>query len=765
MSVQGNEAMARDLLASEYGLAGNLTRLPGENLNYLVAAPPGERYVLKIAPPERDSAVIDMEYRAVRHAAERCSDIHLPGTVLTRSGKAAAGWSSGGTPVRAQLLEFVSGTPWCDLETHDDHLLVDLGHKLAALDLAFSEFSDDAMHRSHRWDLSALGQHRNKVSLIGDGDRRRTLEWAFHLWAAAGASGLRDLPAGYIHGDANDENLLVENNAVTGLLDFGDSLYNPVVCNLAIALAYALLSQTEPLVAAGKLVAAYHGIRPLTEPELQVLFPLICGRLANTIAVAAERKLEDAGHPNWFVTEDGAWRLLERLSKVNPSDALDALASGISGRPTGHAGAPPAELMQRRKRCIGPSLSVSYKEPLKIVRGRGQFLFDYRGRPYLDLVNNICHVGHCHPRVVAAGQRQMAELNTNTRYLYDGLTDYAERLCATMPEPLSVCYFVNSGSEANELAIRLARTHTGWQDMLVVDAAYHGNTGRLVSISPYKFMRSGGSGAAEPWVHMVPMADGYRGQHKGQGLQAGVAYGDAVGEIIGAAASPVAAFITETIWSCGGQVVPPQGYLRTAFDHVRNAGGVCIVDEVQVGFGRVGSTFWGFQLQDVVPDIVVMGKPMGNGHPMGAVVTTPEIAASFANGMEYFNSFGGNPVSCAIGLAVLDVIEDESLQPRALQLGNHFKSGLEGLAQKHPLIGDVRGEGLFIGAELVTDRDTREPAAGAATAIVNQMKGRGILMSTDGPLDNVLKIKPPMVITEGDVDMALRCLDEVLVRI
>jgi 4-aminobutyrate aminotransferase-like enzyme/Ser/Thr protein kinase RdoA (MazF antagonist) len=765
MSVQDNETLAKDLLAAEYGLAGILTRLPGENLNYLVTVGTSERYVLKIAPPERDAAIIDMEYRAVCHAGERSSGLRLPGTVLTRSGEAAAEWGSNEALVRAQLLGFVTGTPWCDLEMHDDHLLADLGRKLAALDQTFSDFSHGAMHRSHQWDLAGLSRHRDKVRLVTDSNRRRILEQAFHLWAAVDASGLRSLPASFIHGDANDENLLVEDNAVIGLLDIGDSLHNPVVCNLAIALAYAMLSQTEPLPAAGKVVASYHQVRPLSDPELEVLFPLICGRLANTVAVAAKRRTEDAGHPNWFVTEASAWRLLEQLSDTDPTDALGMLASGISDSSTDLAGAPPSALLERRKKHIGPSLSVSYKEPLKMVRGRGQFLFDHRGRPYLDLVNNICHVGHCHPWVVAAGQRQMAELNTNTRYLYDGLTDYAERLCDTLPDPLNVCYFVNSGSEANELALRLARTHTRRLGMLVVDAAYHGNTGRLVNISPYKFLRSGGSGRAEPWVHMVPMADGYRGQYKGQGPGAGIAYGNEVGEVLERADSPVAAFITETIWSCGGQVVPPENYLRTAFDLVRKSGGLCIVDEVQVGFGRVGAAFWGFQLQGVVPDIVVMGKPIGNGHPMGAVVTTPEIAASFDNGMEYFNSFGGNPVSCAIGMAVLDVIEQESLQRHALRLGEHFQNGLTELAGLHDIIGDVRGEGLFIGAELVTDRGSLEPATGAASMIVNEMKKRGVLMSTDGPLDNVLKIKPPLAITEADVDMTLRCLDEVLSEI
>ncbi len=356
----------------------------------------------------------------------------------------------------------------------------------------------------------------------------------------------------------------------------------------------------------------------------------------------------------------------------------------------------------------------------------------------------------------------MASLSTNTRYLCDGLTDYAERLVATLPEMLEVCFFLNSGSEANELALRLARTVTGHQDFLVVDGAYHGHTTQLIAISPYKFMCEGGRGQAEPWVHIVPVADGYRGRHKGQGLDSGTAYGDAVGRMIDEAGKPIAGFICESLLGCGGQVIPPEGYFETAYRHVRSAGGLCIADEVQVGFGRVGSHFWGFERQAVVPDIVVMGKPIGNGHPMAAVVTTREIADAFANGMEFFSTFGGNPVSCAIGLAVLDVIRDEGLQEHALAVGTRLRDGLRSLMEKHELIGDVRGVGLFIGVELVRDRETLEPAATEAANLVNRLKDRGLLLSTDGPLQNIIKIKPPMVLTAEDVEMTIRLFDDEL---
>jgi 4-aminobutyrate aminotransferase-like enzyme len=404
-----------------------------------------------------------------------------------------------------------------------------------------------------------------------------------------------------------------------------------------------------------------------------------------------------------------------------------------------------------------------------------QYLLDDTGQTYLDSVNNVPHVGHSHPRVVRAAQRQMAILNTNTRYLHDYIAEYALRLTATLPEPLRVCFFVNSGSEANDLALRLARTYTGQTDCIVVDGAYHGHTSSLVELSPYKFDGPGGQGAPQ-YTHKVIMPDLYRGPYKAGEPDAGPKYAfylqDAVAEIQRQGRG-LAAFFCESLLGCGGQIVLPEGYLEAAYQQVRNAGGICIADEVQVGFGRVGIDFWGFQTQDVVPDIVTLGKPIGNAHPLAVVVTTPGIAEAFHTGMEYFNTFGGNPVSCAVGLAVLDVIEKERLQENALTVGEYLKRGLAKLKEKYRLIGDVRGLGLFIGVELVKNRETLEPAAQQASGIINRMKERGILLSTDGPergillstdgpLFNVIKIKPPLIFTKANADMLVNTLDEVL---
>ena len=408
------------------------------------------------------------------------------------------------------------------------------------------------------------------------------------------------------------------------------------------------------------------------------------------------------------------------------------------------------ETLAARRALIGSNLSLSYRSPLKIVRGAGAYLYDDMGRGYLDGINNVAHVGHCHPRVVRAAQLQMAVLNTNTRYLHDNIIEYARRLTSKLPPPLSVCFFVNSGSEANDLALRMARAHTKSKDVVVMDSAYHGNLTSLVEISPYKFDGPGGRGAPAH-VRKVGIADDYR--RKGQWSPV---------DVKNAVAGRPVAFIIESLLSCAGQVVLPQGYLAEAFRHVRESGGVCIADEVQIGFGRVGSHFWGFETQSVVPDIVTMGKSIGNGHPLGAVVTTPELAASFANGMEYFNTYGGNPVSCAVGCAVMDVLEEEGLQQHALRVGGELLARLQGLKTKHRLIGDVRGMGLFLGIELVRDEKTLEPAAEDAAYVVERMKRRGILLSTDGPFHNVIKIKPPLVFSGADADSLILNLEVVL---
>jgi 4-aminobutyrate aminotransferase-like enzyme/Ser/Thr protein kinase RdoA (MazF antagonist) len=403
------------------------------------------------------------------------------------------------------------------------------------------------------------------------------------------------------------------------------------------------------------------------------------------------------------------------------------------------------EIIAYRKQHLGKGMSLQYKMPLHIVKGANQYLIDAVGRKYLDTVNNVAHVGHENFNVVKAGQHQMALLNTNTRYLNENINTLAKEILETLPKELSVLHFVNSGSEANELAIRMIKCCTNSDEIIASEHGYHGNTSGTIHISSYKFDGKGGSGKPKT-THIFPIPDAFRGKFRGG--NSGEKYAQEVQLLIDEIHQQhkkVGGFIIEPIISCGGQVALPSRFLQEAYKKVRKAGGLCISDEVQTGIGRMGKTFWGFELHNVIPDIVTMGKPLGNGHPIAAVACTKEVAEKFANGMEFFNTFGGNPVSCAIATEVLREVKREKLQENALEVGEYLKSALKQLSKKFPIIGDVRGQGLFLGIELV-DQELH-PLAEKTDYVVNRMKEFGILMSSDGPNHNVIKIKPPLTFT------------------
>ncbi|MDU8885101.1 aminotransferase class III-fold pyridoxal phosphate-dependent enzyme [Yeosuana sp. MJ-SS3] len=418
------------------------------------------------------------------------------------------------------------------------------------------------------------------------------------------------------------------------------------------------------------------------------------------------------------------------------------------------------DLISFRKKHLGKSLRLQYKTPIKMVRGVGQYLMDQNGRKYLDTVNNVAHVGHEHYSVVKAGREQMALINTNSRYLHENIYDLAKELIETLPPELNVLHFVNSGSEANELAIRMVKAATGSREIIASEFGYHGNTNICIDISSYKFDGKGGSGVPEH-THIIPLPDSFRGKYRG--TNTGEEYANEVKkclERIKNEGKEVGGFIIEPIISCGGQIELPEGFLAEAYNLIRNAGGICISDEVQTGCGRMGKSFWGFQLHHVVPDIVTIGKPLGNGHPIAAVACTQKVAEKFANGMEYFNTFGGNPVSCAIATEVLRVVKREKLQENALHVGKFIKSELQKLAKEFPIIGDVRGQGLFLGIEFV---DTKSNQIVEKTDyLANRMKDYGILMSIDGKDHNVLKIKPPLVFTKDNAIELLLYLKKIL---
>jgi alanine-glyoxylate transaminase/(R)-3-amino-2-methylpropionate-pyruvate transaminase len=435
-------------------------------------------------------------------------------------------------------------------------------------------------------------------------------------------------------------------------------------------------------------------------------------------------------------------------------------------QPKPYTGPSADEVYRLRKEYLSPALFHLYQKPLMIVEGKGQYVWDEQGRRYLDAYAGIAtiSVGHCHPCVLEAMRQQSETLqHSTTIYLHPNIAEYARALAARMPGGLKVCYFVNSGSEASDIAMLMARAYTGNYDIIALRNAYHGGnlSGMGLSAhSTWKFNVPHSFG-----VHHAVVPDPYRGQFGRNDPDAGRKYAADVKNLIDyATPGQVAAFIAESIQGVGGTVVFPDGYLKHAYEHVRAAGGVCIADEVQTGFGRTGKHFWGFQLQGVVPDIVTMAKGIGNGVPLAAVVTTPQIASVLAKRI-HFNTFGGNPVVCAQGKAVLEVLEREKLQANALKVGNHILAGLEKLQGKHSLVGDVRGRGLMIGVELVKDRQTKEPAKAECARVLELARESGLLIGKGGLWGQTIRIKPPLCLTLPDADFLLEALDAALAKI
>ena len=419
-----------------------------------------------------------------------------------------------------------------------------------------------------------------------------------------------------------------------------------------------------------------------------------------------------------------------------------------------------SELINFRKKHLGKSLKLHYDTPLHIVRGEGVYLIDQNGKKYLDTINNVAHVGHEEVEIVTAGKNQMSILNTNSRYLHSSINELTNELLSTLPKKLNVVHFVNSGSEANEIAVRMMKTHTNSNNIIVSQYGYHGNTNICVDISSYKFDGKGGKGAPKN-THVISIPSKFNLSYKeNRNVDFHIKELEECIQKIKSQNKKLGGFIIEPIISCGGQVELPKGYLKKAYKIIRENGGICISDEVQVGCGRVGKKFWGFQLHDVIPDIITIGKPLGNGHPIGAVVCTSEIAESFANGMEFFNTFGGNPVSCSIANQVLKKVKKNKLQKNSFEVGNYLKNELKKLSKKYKIIKDVRGEGLFLGIEFL---DTEmNPLENETKYIVNRLKDYGILSSYDGPNNNVIKIKPPIIFSKSNCDYFVKYLDKIL---
>ncbi len=463
---------------------------------------------------------------------------------------------------------------------------------------------------------------------------------------------------------------------------------------------------------------------------------------------------------DWPGVGDPDEMYLWRALCPNPAALLNLADEKVCYQPTDKA-----EVLGKRRAHFGGNLSLTYSDPVMLVRGWKHHLFDEWGRPYLDAYNNVPHVGHAHPRIQAVAADQLRRMNSNTRYLHPAQTAFADKVLSKLPDHFEVCFFVNSGTEANELALRLARAHTGAKGMVTPDHGYHGNTTGAIDISAYKFNKPGGVGKPD-WVELVEVADDYRGSFRRDDPARAQKFADLVDPAIAALKDRghgVAGFIAETFPSVGGQIIPPKGYLPAVYEKIRAAGGVCIADEVQTGLGRLGDYYFGFEHQGALPDIVVMGKPIGNGHPLGVLVTTKAIAESFDNGIEFFSTFGGSTLSCRIGKEVLDIVDDEGLQANARDRGAELIAGLRELEAKYACVGDVRGMGLFLGLELI--RADGSEATEICSYVKNRMRDHRILIGSEGPKDNILKIRPPLTIEAEDVEMIVAVLDKVLAEV
>jgi len=756
------ESFVESLTAEHYGLTVTAKALSGEyEFNFLLTAKDGTKYIFKAASDEHSFDFFDAQVKIVQHLQQSGIADRFYKFISNRDGEPMTIVNTDNKKYYLRLLTYLEGEFWIHAKEKPDTLYYNLGDFLGKMDKALQNFSHPAMHRPYVWDINRAADANNKLHCIKDHERRRIAGYFLLQFETEVLPHISSLRHAYAHHDANDTNVLIKGDQVSGLIDFSDMVYTALVNNLAVACTYAMMGHTDPLQAATWIVKGYHNAYPLTEQETDLLYYLVAARLCISVTQSAYNAFIETGNEHHFVSEAPAWDLLYELLRINPLKAQDHFRKGC-----GFAGligsTDHADLIKERNEHIGRNLSTSYKQKLKITKGALQYLYDDTGKTYVDCVNNPSHVGHCHPVVVKRMQKQIATLNTNSRYLHGNILEYAKKLTATLPPSLGVCYFTNSGSEANDLAVRMARHFTKQTDVIVLDHAYHGTSTVAMEMSPYKFDGPGGFGQRH-WVHKAMVPDGYRGKYRSNDEQAGKKYAEDVQRIIELLQkgnkSP-ALFICETLLGVGGQMPLPGGYLEQVYTYVRAAGGVCIADEVQVGFGRIGDAFWGFELQNVVPDIVVLGKPIGNGHPLAAVIVTNEIANAFNNGMEYFNTYGGNPVSMEAGLAVLDVIQQEEMQRHAKETGNYLMQGLRKLMEKYPIIGDVRGHGLFIGAELVKDRVSLEPAVDEIDQVVEFVKARGYLLSTDGPFHNVLKIKPPMPFNKQNADELLQHLGQ-----
>ncbi len=734
-----------EVLAAKYGLQGELSPLDGERDQNLLLDSPEGRFMVKIANPAEAIDVLDMQQAALEHVRRWAHGFAVPQPRRSNDGRRVVVVERSGVAYPVRVQTFLDGAVLRGLPAGTvtpRHL----GEVLAALQLALQGFFHPAAGRRLLWDVRLAPELHPMLSSIGEPEVRSLVEAVLEPLEAEVLPGLGALPSQIIHNDVNPDNILVTGDTITGIIDFGDLLHGPRVMDLAVAAAYVLPDAADSAEALADLCAGYHSLIELSGEELEVLPDLVAGRLCLSIAIGEWRAERHPDNAEYILGDarPARWALGSLLAE-DRAGLVDRLSLAV-GRPPLKSSGATAEVQARRQRALAPGLRLSYRAPLHLVSGEGVWLHAADGRRYLDAYNNVVQVGHGHPLIARTLAEQTRRLNTNTRYLTDEVVAYAERLTALLPDGLDVCYFTNSGSEATDLAWRIARTVTGNDGIVISEHAYHGGTTAVMAFSPEELR----SGALEPWVATVPPP----GDHDPAG-----AVEQAVAMLRREVGGP-AALMFDTIFSSDGIHDPARSYLDASAAGIRAAGGLFIADEVQAGLGRVGQRFWGFAAGTAVPDIVTLGKPIGNGHPIGVVITSKEIAERFAELGYFFSTFGGNPVSAAVGNAVLDITFAEALPKSADSVGEYLRTGLAGMAATSDVLGGVRGAGLFVGVDVV-DTDGG-PDEGRARAMVEAMRDNGVLIGRTGRHENVLKIRPPLIFEHDHADLLLDSLSAVL---
>lgn len=765
LEVSEVQRIARD----HYGLEGDFKALDGErDLNFRITSESGA-YLFKIANEGDNDDIVGFQVDALRHIRSRDPSLPVPEVFPdTRGRYFSSVTSEAGTSHIIRLVSYLAGTP---VEGSDvnSHTWRQIGAFMGRLNNALGSFYHHAARlNDHPWDTSGCLRFQPFVEHIAEPSSRKLINTVFDRFREHVKDRLDATRHQIIHQDAHGGNVLVNASnpdEVAGLIDFGDMLYGPVIADLAVATDTSADADDVTTIMCN-VASGFDSTFPLLENEIDLLFDVVCARYALTATIVAARSALAPSEPSHLASYVPFVEAIDRLLTFGHQKGTRELRRACrfpTFCPTSPTEAPDSEvedeLLEKRHQYLGRKTTHFYRRPMHFERADGPYLYSTDGHRYLDCYNNVPQVGHCNPHVVRAISRQAAALNTNTRYLYSSILEYAERLTDRLAPHLDACIFVNSGSEANDIAWQIAKVTTGNSGALLMEDAYHGITGPMREFSP-----GHPSQVLPDHLQGLIVPDPYRGPYRDTDSDIAIKYAVDADRAIADLANKdhdLAAFMIDSALCSSGVPDTPDGYMREIEKRVRANGGLMICDEVQSGFGRMGQ-WWGHEFHGVKADIVTMGKPVGNGHPLGVIVTSKDVLNQFVDATRLFSTFGGNTVACAAGNAVLDVIERDELIENGRVVGDYLRGRLRELAETHLLIGDVRGYGMLTGLEFVTDRDARTPATEETSRLLELMRQRRVLVGSEGRDSNILKLRPSLVFTHANADEFVSALDDAL---